>query len=35
MLEAETHEQMMVIGKPNMMEAVAANMGKRPAVFSD
>jgi enoyl-CoA hydratase/carnithine racemase len=35
MLEAETHEQMLVIGKPNMMEAVAANMGKRPAVFSD
>ena len=35
MLEAETREQMAVIGKPNMMEAVAANMGKRPAVFSD
>ena len=24
-----------VIGKPNMMEAVAANMGKRAAVFAD
>ena len=35
MLEAETHEQMAVIGKPNMMEAVAANMGKRAAVFAD
>ena len=35
MLEAETREQMNVIGKPNMMEAVAANMGKRAAVFAD
>ncbi|MES2753318.1 MAG: crotonase/enoyl-CoA hydratase family protein [Pseudomonadota bacterium] len=35
MLEAETEEQVAVIGKPNMMEAVAANMGKRAAVFSD
>ncbi len=35
MLEAETREQMAVIGKPNMMEAVAANMGKRAAVFVD
>ncbi len=35
MLEAETHEQMAVIGKPNMMEAVAANMSKRAAVFAD
>ncbi len=35
MLEAETREQMAVIGKPNMMEAVAANMGKRAAVFKD
>ena len=35
MLEAETREQMAVIGKPNMMEAVAANMGKRAAVFED
>ena len=35
MLEAETHEQMAVIGKPNMMEAVAANMAKRDAVFVD
>jgi enoyl-CoA hydratase/carnithine racemase len=35
MLEAETREQVAVIGKPNMMEAVAANMGKRAAVFQD
>jgi enoyl-CoA hydratase/carnithine racemase len=35
MLEAETREQVAVIGKPNMMEAVAANMGKRAAVFAD
>lgn len=35
MLEAETDEQVKVIGKPNMMEAVAANMGKRTAVFVD
>ena len=35
MLLAETKEQMAVIGKPNMMEAVAANMGKRAAVFAD
>jgi enoyl-CoA hydratase/carnithine racemase len=35
MLEAETREQMMVIGKPNMMEAVAAHMGKRAPVFTD
>jgi enoyl-CoA hydratase/carnithine racemase len=35
MLLAETKEQMAVIGKPNMMEAVAANMGKRAAVFVD
>ncbi|MEN2786959.1 crotonase/enoyl-CoA hydratase family protein [Sphingomonas qilianensis] len=35
MLVAETEEQMKVIGKPNMMEAVAANMGKRAAVFAD
>jgi enoyl-CoA hydratase/carnithine racemase len=35
MLLAETKEQMVVIGKPNMMEAVAANMGKRMAVFAD
>jgi enoyl-CoA hydratase/carnithine racemase len=33
MLLAETEEQLKVIGKPNMMEAVAANMGKRAAVF--
>jgi enoyl-CoA hydratase/carnithine racemase len=35
MLEAETREQVAVIGKPNMMEAVAANMGKRAPVFQD
>jgi enoyl-CoA hydratase/carnithine racemase len=35
MLVAETEEQLKVIGKPNMMEAVAANIGKRPAVFVD
>jgi enoyl-CoA hydratase/carnithine racemase len=35
MLLAETKEQMAVIGKPNMMEAVAANTGKRAAVFAD
>jgi enoyl-CoA hydratase/carnithine racemase len=35
MLEAETAEQIAVIGKANMMEAVAANMGKRGAVFAD
>ncbi len=35
MLEMETVEQMAVIGKPNMREAVAAHMGKRAAVFAD
>jgi enoyl-CoA hydratase/carnithine racemase len=35
MLLAETTEQVAVIGKPNMMEAVAANMSKRAAVFVD
>jgi len=35
LLELETREQMAVIGKPNMMEAVAANIGKRVAVFVD
>ncbi|MDE0877431.1 MAG: crotonase/enoyl-CoA hydratase family protein [Sphingomonas bacterium] len=35
MLEAETDEQIKVIGKPNMMEQVAANMAKRKAVFAD
>ncbi len=35
MLEAETEEQIKVIGKPNMMEQVAANMQKRAAVFVD
>jgi enoyl-CoA hydratase/carnithine racemase len=35
MLEAETEEQMKVIGKPNMMEQVAAHMAKREAAFAD
>lgn len=35
MLEMETDEQVKLIGLPNMMEAVAANMGKRPANFAD
>lgn len=35
MLKAETEEQMKVIGKRNMMEAVAANMAKRAPVFED
>ena len=35
MLEAETIEQRKVIGQPNMMEAVAANMQKRAPVFQD
>ncbi len=35
MLEAETREQVAIIGKPNMMEAVAAHMGKRAAAFAD
>ena len=35
MLQAETNEQVAVIGKPNMMEQVAANMQKRAAVFVD
>jgi enoyl-CoA hydratase/carnithine racemase len=35
MLEAETAEQIKVIGQPNMMEAVAANMAKRAPVFVD
>ncbi len=35
MLEMETAEQIAVIGKPNMMEQVAANMAKRAAVFVD
>ena len=35
LLERETEEQVAVIGKPNMMEAVAANLGKRAAVFVD
>jgi enoyl-CoA hydratase/carnithine racemase len=35
MLQAETDEQVKVIGQPNMMEAVAANMQKRAPVFAD
>lgn len=35
LLEAETAEQIAVIGKPNMMEAVAASMGKRAPNFAD
>lgn len=35
LLQMETAEQIAVIGKPNMMEAVAAHMGKRPPVFAD
>lgn len=35
MLEAETREQLAAVGKPNMMEAVAANLAKRPPVFED
>lgn len=35
LLELETTEQIAVIGKPNMLEAVAANMGKRAANFTD
>ncbi len=35
MLIAETEEQVGLIGKPNMMEAVAAHMGKRAPVFND
>ena len=35
MLQAETDEQVKVIGQPNMMEQVAANMAKRAAVFAD
>ncbi len=35
MLAAETREQLAVIGKPNMMEAVAANLAKRAPVFVD
>lgn len=35
LLEMETDEQVAVIGQPNMMEAVAANMQKRVPVFRD
>jgi enoyl-CoA hydratase/carnithine racemase len=35
MLRAETDEQVKVIGQPNMMEAVAANMQNRAPVFAD
>jgi enoyl-CoA hydratase/carnithine racemase len=35
MLEAESVEQLKVIGKPNMREAVAASIERRPPVFQD
>jgi enoyl-CoA hydratase/carnithine racemase len=35
LLEAETTEQLAVIGKPAMMEAVAANLGRRTPSFTD
>ena len=35
MLRMETDEQIKLIGKPNMMEAVAAHMGKRAPSFAD
>jgi enoyl-CoA hydratase/carnithine racemase len=35
LLQVETDEQVAVIGKPNMLEAVAAHMGKRAPAFSD
>lgn len=35
LLERETEEQVAVIGKANMMEAVAANMGRRAPLFTD
>ncbi len=35
MLLAETKEQVAVMGKPNMMEAVAANMNERAPAFID
>ena len=35
MLQAETDEQVQVIGKPNMLEQVRAHMEKRAAVFAD
>jgi enoyl-CoA hydratase/carnithine racemase len=35
LLAAETEEQVKVIGQPNMMEAVAANLGGRAPVFDD
>ena len=35
MLEAETTEQLAVIGNAAMMEQVAANIQKRPAVLHD
>ena len=34
-LEAETAEQLRLIGKPDMMEAVAANMAGRAPAFDD
>lgn len=35
LLAAETDEQLAVIGRPEMMEAVAANLAKRAPVFGD
>lgn len=35
MFGAETAEQVKLLGRPNQMEAVAANMAKRPPVFID
>ena len=34
-LAAETAEQMALLGTPNMMEAVAANLARRPPTFDD
>lgn len=34
-LERETEEQLQLIGKPNMMEAVRAHMEKRAPIFAD
>ena len=34
-LEAESREQAGLLGKPHQMEVIAAEMGKRPAVFKD
>ena len=34
-LKAESVDQVALIGSPNQVEAVMANMAKRPPVFSD